>query len=130
MLAAWALQAGVTTAFQWALLGGLMVSLVSHLPWFIYLIGYTGVVLLARLLQRRVWQVPLLAMFTVTFLGTMLIHLLSFVYLQFSGATVTISDAMGLVTLPSLLLNLLIAIPTFGIMRDLAHWVFPVPEAA
>lgn len=130
MLAAWALQAGVTTAFQWALLGGLMVSLVSHLPWFIYLIGYTGVVLLARILQRRVWQVPLLAMFTVTFLGTMLIHLLSFVYLQFSGATVTISDAMGLVTLPSLLLNLLIAIPTFGIMRDLAHWVFPVPEAA
>jgi rod shape-determining protein MreD len=130
MLAAWALQAGVTTAFQWALLGGLMVGLVSHLPWFIYLIGYTGVVLLARLLQRRVWQVPLLAMFTVTFLGTMLIHLLSFVYLQFSGATVTISDAMGLVTLPSLLLNLLIAIPMFGIMRDLAHWVFPVPEAA
>jgi hypothetical protein len=60
----------------------------------------------------------------------MLIHLLSFVYLQFSGATVTISDAMGLVTLPSLLLNLLIAIPMFGIMRDLAHWVFPVPEAA
>ncbi len=130
MLAAWALQEGVTTAFQWALLGGLMIGLVSHLPWFIYLIGYTGVVVLARLLQSRVWQVPLLAMFTVTFLGTMLIHLLSYVYLQFSGSALSFSDAMGLVTLPSLLLNLLIAIPMFGIMRDLARWVFPVPEAA
>jgi hypothetical protein len=130
MLAAWALQEGVTTAFQWALLGGLMISLVSHLPWYIYLVSYIGVVLAARLLQRRVWQVPLLAMFTVTFLGTMLIHLLTYAYLQFTGSVVSFSDAMGLVSLPSLLLNLLIAIPMYGIMRDLARWVFPVPEAA
>lgn len=32
MLAAWALQEGVTTSFQWAMLGSLMISLVSHLP--------------------------------------------------------------------------------------------------
>ncbi|HTP01168.1 MAG TPA: rod shape-determining protein MreD, partial [Anaerolineales bacterium] len=93
LLAAWALQEGVNTAIQWALLGGLMMSLVSHLPWFIYIFGYTGVVLLARLLQRRVWQVPLLAMFTVTFLGTMLMHLLTYAYLQISGGTLTFSDA-------------------------------------
>jgi hypothetical protein len=130
LLAAWALQEGVTTALQWALLGALLTGLVSHLPWFIYLAGYLGVVLLARLLQRRVWQVPLLAMFTVTFLGTMFIHLLTYAYLQFNGGALSFNDAMGLVTLPSLLLNLLIAIPTFGIMRDLARWVFPVPEAA
>ncbi len=130
MLAAWALQEGVNTSFQWALLGSLMISLVSHLPWFIYLIGYAGVVLLARSLQRRVWQVPLLAMFTVTFLGTLVMHFLSFVYLQLDGGTISFSDAMGLVTLPSLLLNLLVAIPMFGMMRDLARWVFPVPEGA
>src|SRR5512141_2781452 len=82
LLAAWALQEGVTTAFQWAFLASLMISFVSHLPWFIYLGGYVGVVFLARLLQKRVWQVPLLAMFTVTFLGTVLIHILSFTYLR------------------------------------------------
>lgn len=129
VLAAWALQEGVTTSVQWALLGSLMISLVSHLPWFIYVAGYGGVVLLARMLQRRVWQVPLLAMFTVTFLGTVLMHLMSFVYLQLFGTPVSVSDAMGLITLPSVLLNLLIAIPLFGMMRDLARWVFPVPEA-
>jgi hypothetical protein len=68
-------------------------------------------------------------MFTVTFLGTVFLHLLSFVYLRFTGDSLLFSDAMGLVTLPSVLLNMLIAIPVFGMMRDLAHWVFPSVEA-
>jgi cell shape-determining protein MreD len=130
LLAAWALQEGVDTAYQWALLGGLMISMISRLPWFIYLGGYLAVVLFARLLQERVWQVPLLAMFTVTFLGTVFMHLLTFIYLGLFGRDLSISDAMGLVTLPSVLLNLLVAIPMFGIMRDLARWVFPTQEAA
>ncbi len=129
MLAAWALQDGVSTSFQWALLGSLMMGLLSHLPWFIYLIGYGSVVLLARVLQKRVWQVPLLAMFSVTFLGTLLMHSMTYAYLQLAGSAASISDTLGLVTLPSVLLNLLVAIPLFGMMRDLARWVFPAPEA-
>ena len=69
-------------------------------------------------------------MFTVTFLGTVFIHLLSYIYLGFFGRGVALSDAMGLVTLPSVLLNLVIAIPVFGVMRDLARWVVPTQEAA
>ncbi len=130
LLAAWALQDGVETALQWAFLGSVMLSLVSHLPWYIYLASYVGMVLLARVLQGRVWQVPLLAMFIVTFLGTLLMHLLTYTYLFFSGDPLPLGDTMGLVTLPSLLLNLLIAIPLFGMMRDLARWVYPSPEAA
>jgi hypothetical protein len=130
ILAAWALQEGVTTAFQWAFLASVMVSFISHLPWVIYFIGYLGVVILAMLLQRRVWQVPLLAMVSVTFLGTLFMHLLSVLFLNFSGIPMSFADSMGLVTLPSVLLNMLIAIPLFGMMRDLAHWVFPSMEEA
>jgi hypothetical protein len=130
ILAAWALQEGVTTAFQWAFLASVMVSLVSHLPWVVYFIGYLGVVVLALLLQRRVWQVPLLAMVSVTFLGTIFMHILSYLYLSFSGTTLSFADSMGIVTLPSVLLNMLIAIPLFGMMRDLARWVFPSMEEA
>jgi cell shape-determining protein MreD len=129
LLAAWALQEGVSTSIQWAMLGSLMMSLISHLPWFIYVAGYGGVVLFARLLQKRVWQVPLLAMFTVTFLGTVFMQLMSYVYLRLYGNSTPIADAMGLITLPTVLLNLLIAIPLFGMMRDLSRWVYPVPEA-
>lgn len=130
LLVAWALQERVTTAFQWAFLASVMVSLVSRLPWFVYLAGYCGAVGLALALQRRVWQVPLLAMFSVTFMGTLLIHALSFLYLNFSGLPAPLTDSLGLITLPSVLLNLLLAIPVFGMMRDLARWVFPSLEAA
>ena len=130
ILAAWALQEGVTTAFQWAFLASVMVGFISHLPWVIYFIGYFSVVILAMLLQRRVWQVPLLAMVSVTFLGTLFMHLLTVLYLNFSGIPMSFADSMGLVTLPSVLLNMLIAIPLFGMMRDLAHWVFPSMEEA
>ncbi len=128
ILAAWALQEGVTTAFHWAFLTSIMISFASHLPWFIYLFGYCGVVFLALMLQRRVWQAPLLAMFSVTFLGTLFMHLLSFAYLRLSGDNLPLGDALGLITLPSILLNLLLAIPVFGMMRDLARWVFPSME--
>jgi hypothetical protein len=122
------LQEGVTTAFQWAFLASVMVSLVSHLPWVVYFVGYLGVVILALLLQRRVWQVPLLAMVSVTFLGTVFMHVLSYLYMNFSGTSLSFADAMGLVTLPSVLLNMLLAIPLFGMMRDLARWVYPSME--
>ena len=130
MLAAWALQKGVTTALQWAFLASIMLSTVSRMPWIVTLTGYIGVVLLAVLLQNRVWQAPLLAMFTVTFLGTLFMHLLSFLYLRFSGDPLPFGNSMGLITLPSLLLNLLLSIPMYGLMRDLAGWVFPVQEEA
>lgn len=130
LLAAWALQEGVTTAFHWAFLASIMVSFSSHLPWFIYMAGYFSVVVFALLLQRRVWQAPLLAMFSVTFLGTVVMHLLSYTYLRIVGDPLPFRDTMGLITLPSLLLNLLLAIPLYGFMRDIARWVFPSMEEA
>jgi len=130
LVTAWALQEAVTTGFHWAFLASVFVGLVSSLPWFVYLVGYTGIVLLAVLLQRRVWQVPMLAMFTVTFLGTTLLHILTYLYLSFSGEAISLADSLGMITLPSVLLNMLVAIPIFGIMRNLANWVFPTTEAA
>jgi hypothetical protein len=130
LITAWALQEEVTTGFHWAFLASVLVSLVSSLPWFLYFVGYMGIVLLAILLQRRVWQVPMLAMFIVTFAGTMLLHILTYVYMSLSGGALSFADSLGLVTLPSVLLNMLIAIPVFGAMRDLSNWVFPTAETA
>jgi hypothetical protein len=128
LVAAWALQEAVTTGFHWAFLASVLVSLVSSLPWVIHFACYTGVVLLALMLQRRVWQVPMLAMFSITFVGTLMLHLMSMAYLNLSGATVPLGDSLGLITLPSVLLNMLIAIPIFALMRDLAGWVFRTEE--
>jgi hypothetical protein len=130
VLAAWALQDRVNTAFHWAFLASILFSFVSHLPWLVVVVGYFGVVMLAQLLQQRVWQAPLLAMFSVTFLGTIFVHFLSYGFLRLAGDPLPLGEAMGLITLPSLLLNLFVSVPVYAVMRDLARWVFPGPETA
>lgn len=125
IVTAWALQEAVSTGLHWAFLASVLISIVSSLPWFVYFATYGGVVVLAFLLQRRVWQVPMLAMFIVTFLGTALLHGLTILYLYLSGSVIPVADSLGLITLPGVLLNMLIAIPLYGMMRDLAGWVFP-----
>jgi rod shape-determining protein MreD len=128
MLAAWAMQDEVETAWHWAVATGILVGFVSGLSWVVPLLGYLIVVTLAQVLQRRVWQAPLLAMFSVTFLGTLGMSVLSLTVLRFSGIPLSIADVFGLLTLPSILLNMLLAIPIFAVMRDLARWAYPVPE--
>jgi len=130
LLAAWALQSEVDSAWHWAALASLLVAFISRLPWPVIMLGYLMVVFLARILRRRVWQAPLLAMFTVTFAATILMHALSYVSLVLSGSTLLLGDVVGLVTLPSLLLNLLFAIPAYTFMRDMSRWVYPGQEAA
>jgi hypothetical protein len=128
MLAAWALQEEVKTAWHWAVATGLLVGFVSGIAWFVPVISYLLVVILAQLLQRRVWQAPLLAMFVVTFLGSIVLYLFSFAILRLSGVPLPLSDTLGLLMLPGILLNLLLAIPAYAFMRDLSRWVYPSPE--
>ena len=128
MLAAWALQDEVKTAWHWAIATGLLVGFVSGIAWFVPVISYVIVVILAQILQRRVWQAPLLAMFVVTFLGTTVLYLLSFAVLRLADIPLPLSDTLGLLTLPGILLNLLLAIPAYAIMRDLSRWVYPSSE--
>jgi len=125
---AWALQEGVTTAWHWAILAGAMTAVVSGLPWGVPLAGFLMAVLSARALQKRIWQAPLIAMFTVTFLASLFSHLLSFTVISLGGASLSPGDTFSLVTLPSVLLNLLLAMPVFWLMRDLSQWVNPIEE--
>ncbi|RJP51620.1 MAG: hypothetical protein C4586_04185 [Anaerolineaceae bacterium] len=128
VLAAWALQERVKSSWHWAVTACLMLGFVSGMPWPVLAAGYLGVVFVAQTLQRRVWQVPLLAMFSVVFTGTLFMHLLSYAVLRLSGTPFSFFDVMGLITLPSLLLNMLFSIPIYTFMRDLAYWVYPVEE--
>jgi rod shape-determining protein MreD len=128
MIAAWALQERVKSAWHWAVLACAMLGFVSKMPWPILVIGYLAIVLLAQALQRRVWQAPLLAMFSVTFIGTLIMNFLSFAVLRVLGTPFSPADVIGLITLPSLLLNMLFSIPVYTFMRDLARWVYPPEE--
>jgi rod shape-determining protein MreD len=128
MIAAWALQERVKSAWHWAVIACAMLAFVSKMPWPVLVIGYLTIVFMAQALQKRVWQAPLLAMFSVTFVGTLFMNILSYVVLQILGITFSFGDVMGLIALPSLLLNMLFSIPVYTFMRDLARWVYPSEE--
>ncbi|MBI4759745.1 MAG: hypothetical protein ACOYYF_04085 [Chloroflexota bacterium] len=128
MLAAWALQDSVDSAWHWAIATGVLVGFLSGISWVVYVLGYVLVVAMAKALRMRVWQAPLLAMFSVTFLGTILVSVLSLFVLRVFGVAIPLQDAFGLLVLPGVLLNLLLAIPVYAVMRDLAHWVYPSLE--
>jgi rod shape-determining protein MreD len=124
-IVAWSLQEKVKNAWIWAAAGGLMISLVSALPFFSYLAGYTIVALFAGFLKRRIWQIPVLAMFFMTAIGTILVQFLSLGVLLFLGTRLEWLDTINLVILPSILLNLLLALPVYLLVTDLANWVYP-----
>lgn len=128
VLAAWALQERVESAWHWAIFGGLLIGWTSALPWVIPVAGYLLTVALARILVRRIWQAPLLAMFAIVFIGTLLFHLISILILRLLGNPLVVIDALSIITLPSLFLNLFLALPTFPILRDLAVWVYNIED--
>jgi rod shape-determining protein MreD len=124
-LMAWALQKPVATGLHWGIIGGLLVSYVSGLPFGVTLVGYLLAVGLALLLRQRVWQVPLLAMVVTTFTGTLVVHMVALIALRVIGTPLPFWQSLNLVILPSILLNLLLAIPVYAVIGDLAKWVYP-----
>ena len=125
VLIAWAIQEKVTTTWQWTLIGGILVSLVSAMPFFSPLAAYIGAVGFTRLMQRRIWQTPILAMFVATVFGTLFQHILYIVVLMINGTALPIRESLTLVTLPSILLNLILSIPVYALVSDIAGWVYP-----
>ena len=128
MVSAWALQARVDTAWHWAIATGVLVGFVSGVPWVLPVVGYVAVVALAKILQLRVWQAPLLAMFSISLIGTLVIDALVYSSIRLSGVSIPFQDAFGLHTLPRILLNLVLSVPMYAVMRDLAHWTYPSME--
>lgn len=128
ILVAWSLQDQVESSFHWAGLAGLLVAFASGLPPYVPVVVYLFAVGMARLLLRQIWQTPLLALFSVTFFATLASHLVTYIAFFINGTTLPIGDMLALITLPSVFLNLLLALPVHSIIRDLALWVYPVED--
>jgi rod shape-determining protein MreD len=123
---AWSLRPEVRTAWQWGVIGGLLMTLVSAMPVGVYLLAYLLVVAIAQLIRRMVWRLPFLTMLVMTILGTFLTHSLSLIVLQLLGRSWSISFALGTIIIPSVLYNLILALPIHAVISELAKWVYPV----
>jgi hypothetical protein len=61
----------------------------------------------------------------VTFLGTLLINLVTTLYLSIIGTPLPLLSTMNLIILPSVILNLLLSIPVYALVKDFAEWLYP-----
>lgn len=129
-LAAWGLNSKDKSGYLLAILAGGLVSYVSALPWYVYLLGYLFVVILARFVYGKLWQSPMLSMFAITLVSSIILYLLTMIGLRINGTEYPFQISLTNVIIPSIFLNLLMAIPVFAIVRDLAGWVYRSEELA
>mgnify|MGYP000980223075 FL=1 len=104
------------------IMGG-VVGFVSALPFFLPMIVYMAVYLVSLSLKQRVWQTPLLAMFLLTFSATIVVNFLSIAVLFVQRIPFVFSEALVRVVLPSVFLNMFLAILVHAIVRELSIWM-------
>ena len=127
VLLGWVLHARAEGIWQWAVLAGAFIGIASAQPVWLPIVSYLTITAMGYLIQTRVWQIPLLNLMTTTVIGTLIIHSLTSVYLIVIGTPLLISEIFNLVILPSIFLNLLIALPIYSFITAITNWVYP-PE--
>jgi len=127
-VAAWGVKEKGYNTFFWALVGGLFISIQTAMPFYIPVISYLFVALLARLMFGRIWQSPIIMLIVVVMAGTIIQQAVSILYLQVTGFNVDILTSVQNITLPSLLLNFFFIFPMYVLMTDLRKWVLPEEE--
>jgi rod shape-determining protein MreD len=121
----WSLQERANSAWWMAGFGGLVMDYISAMPFGAFMISYLAIVGLARLLQNRVWQTPILSLIFTTVIGTMFSAGFSYGLLFLQGIPLPLLESLTQVILPGLLLNLLLVLPVYLIVSDLASWIYP-----
>lgn len=123
-LAGWGLFSKDRSIWFWIVFAGLTVSYVSALPWYVTLAAYLAAGVLSKLIQSRLWNTPLMSMFLVIIVSSILLYGLSFVGLTINGYSFVWKDTLVQVIIPSVFLNMLIGIIFYPLVRDTAQWAF------
>jgi rod shape-determining protein MreD len=124
---AWALTRKPRQAMTGAMIGGLLIDLLSGLPLGVTAIILVVVVYLVSLTAGRFWEAHLLMPLTTILWSSLLYHGLSLGVLLILGQPIDWSFALGRVILPSTFLNLILALPATQAAASLASTLYP-PE--
>lgn len=125
VVVAWAVQERVKTAWHWGVIAGLLASLATAVPALAIILAYVLSTGIAIYMRKIFWQRPLLAMITATFLGTLITQAISVTALVINGTPIPLLEAFYMITIPSAMLNLLLAVPVYALIGDLANWLYP-----
>lgn len=125
VLLSWMLHSEERHHLVWGIFTGLLVGISSALPIWLPIIGYTIVVGVINLLQRRVWQVPIWLLLTSTLMGTVLLYGVEVLYMWVVGIPFEFVTAFNLLVLPSVVLNLILVFPVYGFIGEIGKFIYP-----
>lgn len=113
----WSLRADLTESLVWAVVGGIMLDLLSILP-----LGATSflLVLLAVFVNssaRQLLRVRFLFLLLVTPAATALVMLYSLAWLTLLGNSYDFATVLRSLILPTMIFNLIAVIPIYGLVR-------------
>lgn len=128
VLAAWGINDIERNYLGWGLVGGMMMSFVTKVPWPAVILSYFLVAVIAHLLHGRIWQSPIMAMILMALLGTLITQFSAILALSLIEIPLEIGECFSSVILPSIILNLLFSIAVYIVIKDVARWVYPVAD--
>ncbi len=124
----WAIQERTKGGWIWAGMAGLLVALYSGMPVFVPIIVYPLATSLAMWFHKKIWRSPIIILLFITLVGTLAAHFFSLIGLLFLGGNFSLMVVIQRITLPSILLNFLFALPVYGLISGISNWLFPKME--
>jgi len=121
-VAAWGLLSGARQGLIWGFVGGLWVGLASGAPFGTAALVLMAVGTMAGVGQLNVYRSRLVLPVLVAVAASLLHGLLWLLIMYLTGLGVDWLDHLGLVTLPSMMMNALLVVPIYAIMRKLQQW--------
>ena len=125
---AWTLQEKSKTGLWWAIAAGMLLSIVSAVPLYGYLIGYCLITLIAIFARKRLWKIPMMIMVVLSFIGTFIVLVISFGLISVTQVSLPFMDSFVKIMLPSAAMNMVLGIPVFIVVKDLADMVYPTQK--
>jgi len=106
------------------LLAGSIMTWISSVPIPAIMISYLLTALITRTFVKRLWEMPLFSMLVLTIITTFLQHLIYILCMQFTGSPIPLITSLQEITLPSIFLNFIFALPTYFLVHDAQKWAY------
>lgn len=123
----WTLAGEWQGGAMWGLMGGLCLDLLSGGPFGAHALALVPVAYLASLSEGRFWRSHVLLPLATVLFATVLYHLLYLTALTATGHVVAWLPSLTQVTLPAVLINTLLMLPVYHLVRWLHHVLHPAP---
>lgn len=124
-LVCWGLHKQGKHVWYGALFSGLLLSFASAIPWYASFIACFFSAGMSRYFSKRFWHNPLIALIIITFISSLFSNLLQYGVLSFLTGNMNWSVSLSHVIIPSVFMNLFLALPIYAIVHDMSRWMYP-----